>query len=447
MVAFVSGRNPRMSDWAMEIRLLGPNGESFGPGSPELTVNPFYLFINVPNPSPGDWRLVATPAGGALQQATVLAFIDNPDPDFFVSVRPNLIEAGERANIAANPSYVSRLGAEGVTITGVVTGPEGFSLPLTMTRNETGAWSATAGPFLLGGLYRATLALDVAETAAPAPGEVIFAGPAVPPVSVTPFKRFASAGFVVVKGERPACESGNREDCDADGVPGAECEAFGPDVDRDGRPNGQDPDADGDEIPDAVERELDLDQNRVPDMCEPSRPKTAPPPRAEREGADVAAVAQADGGEVSGACTPIRPLLIEPVLVGRNWRLNDGNWSLFDFGADRDSAQRGQEVLRHYRVSHLCYAGRKGRSLSYFLVDGKAPAGPVDGEACEPLPADRLAVSEAEGGYAWKAGEQTVRRFDNRAEAEAGLAAVRRYGFTMLCRVGKGEPPMVYLRR
>ncbi|MFZ5617333.1 MAG: vWA domain-containing protein, partial [Pseudomonadota bacterium] len=41
LVAFVSGRNQRMADWSMAISLRGPNGELFGPGSPELTVNPY----------------------------------------------------------------------------------------------------------------------------------------------------------------------------------------------------------------------------------------------------------------------------------------------------------------------------------------------------------------------------------------------------------------------
>jgi hypothetical protein len=285
MVAFVSGRNARMSDWAVKISLVGPNGETFGPGSPELTVNPFYLFINVPNPSPGVWKLIATPAGAGLQQATALAFIDNPDPDFFVSARPSVLSPAGKSNLAASPSYVSRLDTKGVSITGRIEGPGGFSAPVTVSPNQTGAWGASVGPFPFRGFYRATLALNVGSTAKLAPGEKIFSGPETPPVSLTPFKRFGSAGMVVVDGRFP-CQSGNRRDCDGDQIPDKEeCVKFGPDIDKDGRPNGQDPDADGDEIPDSVERNLDLNQNRVPDMCEPSKPRTAPPPR-KNEGKD-----------------------------------------------------------------------------------------------------------------------------------------------------------------
>lgn len=283
LVAFVSGRNARMSDWSVGISLLGPNGETFGPGSPELTVNPYYLFINVPNPATGNWRLVARATGPALQQATALAFIDNPQPDFFVSTRPKIISSTEMINIAANPSYVSRLAATGVSITGRIEGPAGFSAPVTINRNESGAWGATAGPFPFNGFYRATLALDVDATATLAPGESIFTGPPTPPVTVTSFKRFGSAGFIVIKGEHPPCSSGNRRDCDGDGVPDKyECSQFEPDIDKDGRPNARDPDADGDEIPDAIERNLDLNHNGISDMCEAGKPRTAAPPKRKR---------------------------------------------------------------------------------------------------------------------------------------------------------------------
>lgn len=70
-------------------------------------------------------------------------------------------------------------------------------------------------------------------------------------------------------GEQEPCLSGDPKDGDGDGMPTEEeCERYGRDIDEDGRPNGYDPDADGDEIPDAVEGRFDRDKNGVPDMCE-----------------------------------------------------------------------------------------------------------------------------------------------------------------------------------
>ena len=88
LVAFVAGRNARISEWSVGISLIGPNGEIFGPGSPELTVNPFYLFIDVPNPAPGEWKLIASATGPGLQRATALAFIENPNPQTKVVAPP-----------------------------------------------------------------------------------------------------------------------------------------------------------------------------------------------------------------------------------------------------------------------------------------------------------------------------------------------------------------------
>ena len=435
LVAFVSGRNQRMSEWSVGIRLEGPNGESFGSGSPELTVNPFYVFLDVPNPAPGDWRLVAKAAGPALQQATALAFIDNPAPDFFVSARPSLLHARERISIAANPIYVTRLSGEGVTIRGRIEGPGGYSEPVTVTQNSTGAWGAIAGPFPYNGLYRATLSLDVDATAKPAEGEVIFSGPAAPPISVTPFKRFTSVGFAVVNAKDEPCASGTRGDCDGDGIPDkAECLKYGKDIDKDGRFNWNDLDSDGDQIPDAVERLLDLNQNRIPDMCEVSKPRTAPAP-----------IESSHDGDRN--CVPIRRSLIKLRREGKEWRLNDDNLSLFDFGVNRGNAEFTLSLLKKYGVTHLCYVGRKGHSLSYLLANGKAPLGAIKGEKCTPLNPDKVRLAETKAGYALTSGETLIRAIADKKEAETALDVIRKYGFTNACTVGNDPPSLEYLRR
>lgn len=432
LVAFVSGRNQRMSDWAMSIRLEGPNGELFGPGSPELTVNPYYLFINVKNPSTGTWNLIASATGPALQQGTALAFIDNPEPDFFVSARPTVIHGADEIAIAASPSFVTRLAADGVSIIGRIEGPGGFTAPISMSRNETGAWGSTEGPFPYTGVYKAMLALDVDASAKPAEGEAIFSGPATTPVAVTPFKRFGSASFIVLNGKDWPCESGNPADCDGDGVVDKrECRKFGDDIDKDGRPNWRDTDSDGDEMPDAVERTLDLNQNRIPDMCEGNEPRTAPPPKS----------------ETADNCIPLRRALLKPRLVGKTWRLTDDNLSLLDFGGDGESVMFTLGMLNKYGATHLCYVGRKGRSMSYLLADGKAPAGAIKGERCRAFDPQSLTLDEEGGAYVLRSGRETVRTFADKDEAAAALDIIRKHGFTNLCVIGKEKVGLEYLRR
>ncbi len=432
LVAFVSGRNQRMSDWSMAISLRGPNGELFGPGSPELTVNPYYLFINVPNPAPGEWTLVADATGPAIQEATALAFIDNPEPDFFVSARPSILTGADKVAIAANPSFVSRLAREGVAISGRIEGPAGFTAPLSMDVNETGAWGASEGPFPYNGFYRAVLSLDVDASARPAEGEAIFSGPPAPPVAVTPFKRYGSAGFVVINGKDWPCASGDRNDCDGDGVPNKqECRKFGSDIDKDGRPNWYDADSDGDEIPDSVEKGLDLNQNRVPDMCERGEPRTAAPPKS----------------DVKDNCVPLRRALLKPRLIGKSWRLTDENVSLLDFGGDGESVMFTLSMLNKYGATDLCYVGPKGRSMSYLLVDGKAPAGAIKGERCKAFDPERLSLDQDGETYVLRSGKEVLRSFSSKDEAAAALDIIRRHGFTNLCVAGRDKSGLEYMRR
>lgn len=269
LVAFVSGRNARMVDWGVDMELLGPAGEHFGPGSPELTVRDHYLFIRVIAPSAGDWQLVVRAAASAVQQGTAVAFVHNPDPDLFVDVKPRVIRGGERAIISANPLFVSRLGSDDVALSGVVIAPDGTRTPIALERGQGGAYAAEVGPFTWSGLYRVEIDADVGPFAQAELGESVFAGPDRAPVKVVPFYRAATTAFAMIEGKDYPC-LGSRRDCDNDGVLDAEeCVKFGPDIDKDGRPNGRDPDADGDGIPDAVEGHSDLNQNGIPDMCEP----------------------------------------------------------------------------------------------------------------------------------------------------------------------------------
>lgn len=431
LVAFVGGRNNRMAEWSVGLKLTGPNGEVFAPGSPQLTATPHYVFVNVPNPSAGRWWLRVAPTGAAVQKGTALAFVDNPDPDFFVDAKPQRLSATDPVQISASPSYVARLDGKGVTIKGQVEGPGGFTAPLSVTQNASGAWSATAGPFPYDGYYRATLELDVDASATLAPGESIFAGPAVPAVSPVPFRRFASAGFVVRTGRDAACPSRNSRDCDEDGVPDrSECRGFHQDIDKDGRPNWNDPDSDGDEIPDAVEKGLDLNRNRVPDMCEPGEPRTAPPPKGN-----------------GNHCLALRLASLQLMQAGPSWQIGDGRAALLSFGDDRRDAENALAAIRRYRATELCYVGVQGRSMSYLLSNGAAPRGAVSGERCLAVDSANLRLEGEGSRVVLYSGPHPLRQFDSRAEADAARVTIRSYGFTNYCRIGPDESGLEYLRR
>jgi hypothetical protein len=431
LVAFVSTRNARIRDWSVNIELRGPNGEVFGPGSPELTAAPQYLFLNIQAPSAGTWKLVTTAIGPAFQQATAVAFVDNPDPDFFVDVKPHILSGPGRVKVTANPSFVTRM-ENGVTIKARLRAPDGNVTNIDIKKTSTGAWEGLTPSIVYDGLYRIEAKVDVGPDARPAAGERIFAGPERPPIEIDPFVRYASTAFNIVGGRGYNCSREHRGDCDQDGIGNdRECPGFPADIDGDGRPNAFDSDADGDQIPDSVERTLDLNHNHVPDMCEKSPPIVAPPPKEHAEN-----------------CSPLRGRFVSVEQYGRRWRMVDRNVSIALFERSAADARTALSVVRHYGITDICRIGTPRPSLTYLLADGKAPEGPFDGEHCTEFEPASLAVQKVDGK--WSLTDRRVPVFvfgATRDRAEDALDVIRKYGFNHSCRAGTSQSAMVYLRR
>lgn len=248
LTTFISGRNGRMSTWALDFELRGPGGEIIGPASPEVRQDPYYVFARVASPTPGDWQLRVRPGGPGLQESILVAQVENADPDFVVDVEPRVAAVASPVLIAAQPSFVTDLEG-GTSIRGVVRRPDGSSVPVTLVQDPlTRSWSLPFSGYAGRGLYEVELHLTVSDEARPAAGEPIFDGPEQPPISVTPFERRATAAFYLADGPFPPCGT---DDCDGDGIPNGE-EPFA-DADGDGTPNYLDTDSDNDEVPDRFE--------------------------------------------------------------------------------------------------------------------------------------------------------------------------------------------------
>ena len=436
LVGFIAGRNARMADWAVQIELRGPNGEHFGPGSPELTVATSYLFLNVISPAEGDWNLVVRATGPALQEATAVAFIDNPEPDFFVDVRPRIMKPGVNAKLSATPSFVTALDKDGVAIAATLVMPDGTRTPLSVEQGPGRAWGADIGPQTMDGAYRIEATLQVDASAKPAQGEAIFQGPERPAIDVVPFNRSAETGFFVVDSGGFACLDPRKLDCDRDGVPDSrECREFPPDIDRDGRPNDRDTDADGDEIPDSVEGMRDNDGNGRPDMCEKSPPKVAPPQR--------------DGGRPQPGrdCIRIHPRALALRSIDGDWRIVDGNVSVYGFGADKASAQKALRILQVYDISHVCRIGRPKPRLMYLLSEGQLPSGRVEGEQCVQLARGDITVKR-EREWSVFAGRRPLFAFaGDQGQANEAAQLIREHQPAYACTIGRANPPFQYLRK
>jgi len=276
LTAFVAGRNERMREWGVAMELVAPDGTAFGPGSPELTVDSHFIYIDVIAPQAGIWELVVIPEAPAVQFATALAFVENPRPHLIADVRPRVLSAGSTAMATVDIAYYVDIDREDVELAALLRGPDGLSNPVMFNVDMGGVFRAEIDGLSTNGMYELIVKGEVDNGARVIEGEPIFDGPARAPIVVEPFSRFTTVSFKVVNGKDPECES---EDCDSDGVVDeAECKGQGFDVDKDGIPNFRDTDSDNDQIPDAVEAGQDRDINGVDDACEPGPKRDVPIP-------------------------------------------------------------------------------------------------------------------------------------------------------------------------
>ncbi len=79
-------------------------------------------------------------------------------------------------------------------------------------------------------------------------------------------------------------------------------------------------------------------------------------------------------------CLPIDVQRLRVELVAGRWKIVDGSEFLLDFGGSRATAERGAAVLAHYKINRMCFVGRPNPPMTYFTVDGAAPAGAMEGE-------------------------------------------------------------------
>lgn len=261
----ISTRNINISTWAPSFQLKGPGGEVIANGGAEVVVDRFYILIRVANPTPGRWTLLLASGNSASQDNYVIAHVENPKPDAYLSVTPRIANPTKPVVIGMQVSYGADLDTNDVAYAGKVIRPDGSAVPITFTRNaETRAVSAVFNSYNGRGIYTVAAEVKVGTGAIILSGESIFPGPVLPPIAIQPFERTATAAFFLDAPEYPPCHD---NDCDDDGIPNDVDGNF--DTDGDGLPDFRDDDADGDDVPDAVEGTRDGDGDGLPGYRDP----------------------------------------------------------------------------------------------------------------------------------------------------------------------------------
>ncbi len=133
-----------------------------------------------------------------------------------------------------------------------------------------------------------------------------------------------------------------------------------------------------------------------------------------------------------------------------NWTIVDRAQVLLNFGDKQVDAEKALAIIKHYRMNQQCYIqeGKIGRLMEYYLVNGDAPIGAIEGEDCISFNPERVNVKKIEGRWKIVEGNHWILDFgDNEHEANNSLAIIRNYGFQYICFVGRPDPSMIYFRR
>ncbi len=265
LVVFVGAANRDTSMWHPRIELVGPRGERFDQDDPAVVRDGHYAVFRVPAPAEGVWSLRLGPQGPALQESTVVSYLEGASADLAADVLPKIVPSGGTAVVTAGAVYELPLG-DGIELEGSLRRPDGTVEALRFDREILGAWSAETPALVERGTYRVDVRLRVPAGTEVEPTEPMYPGPPID-LAVPAFERATTLTVLVADGPLPACTT---DDCDGDGVPN-EWECAGDD-DGDGWPGERDIDADGDEIADGAEGFGDDDGDGVPNLCDPATP-------------------------------------------------------------------------------------------------------------------------------------------------------------------------------
>jgi len=122
-----------------------------------------------------------------------------------------------------------------------------------------------------------------------------------------------------------------------------------------------------------------------------------------------------------------------------DWKLVFGGYVFANFGADHYTAQQALSLIQYYRFTEQFLIGRPVPTLTYFLVGGQAPRGLKFGLPAEAFFPDSVVVRQVGGQWVVCEGDRPLVSFgDKEDDARQLAAAIHRYRFDHLCRLGSG---------
>ncbi|MBI5687937.1 MAG: carboxypeptidase regulatory-like domain-containing protein [Verrucomicrobia bacterium] len=141
------------------------------------------------------------------------------------------------------------------------------------------------------------------------------------------------------------------------------------------------------------------------------------------------------------------PDLVEARFFQGQWVVSAGQLLLGNFGDSEADARDAVRVIKHYRFDKHCAVGPPRPAMEYWLVNGQAPAGPIEGEDALPFNPASTIVKQINGSWKIVDGDHWMLDFGGDENlARMALEVIRKYGFEFMCFVGKPARKMCYFR-
>jgi hypothetical protein len=147
-------------------------------------------------------------------------------------------------------------------------------------------------------------------------------------------------------------------------------------------------------------------------------------------------------------CVSFNPDTTEVKKHKNDWRIVDGDHSMFNFHDKKDEADKALAIIKFYRMNESCFVGRPDPSFSYLKVSGAAPTGAFTGEDCIAFNPAAIEAKKIDGDWKIVQGDNWLFSFGKaKDEAHEAMAIIKKYGFTQACFVGRPGPSFTYLRK
>lgn len=147
-------------------------------------------------------------------------------------------------------------------------------------------------------------------------------------------------------------------------------------------------------------------------------------------------------------CLNINPALCTVSRVNNRWKVVQGNIWWYDTDQSKAEAELILKVLKNYTPNKLCFVGRPGAPMHYITKNGQSPSGAMAGEDCIGFNPNTVEVKKVNGNWTVVDGSQLMFNYGTKeAEARKAVCAIKKYGFTKTCYVGRPGPSMIYMRK